>query len=170
MNVLVAYTSKRGATAEIAEVVAGTLRDSGLAVHCIEAGAVRSIEPYDAVVLGSAVYIRRWHGDAKHFLRRHRKELSRRPFWIFSSGPVGDPANDDADWLEPRKIIDEAERLGTRGHVVFGGRVPVGSGWPAHGAMVENTPPEYRDRRDWDEIRRWAAGIAAELRAAVTAR
>jgi len=29
--------------------------------------------------------------------------------------------------------------------------------------MVENTPPEYRDMRDWDEIRRWATGIAAEL-------
>jgi menaquinone-dependent protoporphyrinogen oxidase len=34
-------------------------------------------------------------------------------------------------------------------------------------AMVKNTPPEYRDRRDWDEIRAWAAGIASELGAVV---
>jgi hypothetical protein len=30
--------------------------------------------------------------------------------------------------------------------------------------MVQNTPAEYRDRRDWDEIRVWATSIAAELK------
>ncbi len=30
--------------------------------------------------------------------------------------------------------------------------------------MVENTPPEYRDRRDWGEIHAWATGIASELK------
>jgi hypothetical protein len=29
--------------------------------------------------------------------------------------------------------------------------------------MAQNMPPEYRDRRDWDEIREWAEGIAAAL-------
>jgi hypothetical protein len=29
--------------------------------------------------------------------------------------------------------------------------------------MVNNIPPEYRDRRDWDEIGAWAARVAAEL-------
>jgi hypothetical protein len=30
-------------------------------------------------------------------------------------------------------------------------------------AMVEGTPKELRDRRDWVEIRAWAAAIASEL-------
>jgi menaquinone-dependent protoporphyrinogen oxidase len=47
--------------------------------------------------------------------------------------------------------------------VVFGGRVPEG-GLVAR-SMAKNTPPEYRDRRDWDEIRAWAAAIASELSA-----
>jgi menaquinone-dependent protoporphyrinogen oxidase len=84
-NVLVAYASKRGSTAEIAEAIADTLRQSGMTVDCIGAGKVDSVESYDAVVLGSAVYIKRWRGDAKHFLRKHGKELSERPFWVFSS-------------------------------------------------------------------------------------
>jgi hypothetical protein len=29
--------------------------------------------------------------------------------------------------------------------------------------MVSNTPVEYRDRRDWDEIRAWAKQVALEL-------
>ena len=168
MNVLVAYASKRGSTAEIAEAITETLRQSGLSVDCIEAGKVNSVEPYDAVVLGSAVYIKRWRGDAKQFLRKHAKELSQRAFWVFSTGPVGDPKTEaDPSWLEPPKIIEQVVRLGAREHVVFGGRLPVNPRGPMEHAMVKNTPPEYYDRRNWHEIRAWAAGIASELRAAV---
>ena len=167
-NVLVAYASKRGSTAEIAETIAETLRQSGLSVDCIEAGKVSSVESYDAVVLGSAVYIKRWRGDAKHFLRKHDKELSQRPFWVFSTGPVGDPKGEaDPSWLEPPKIIEQVVRLGAREHVVFGGRLPVDPRGPMEHAMVKNTPPEYRDRRDWEEIRAWAAGIVSEVHAPV---
>lgn len=166
MNVLVAYASKRGATAEIAEAVAQALRDAGLSVDCLDAGDVKSIDTYDAVVLGSAVYIKRWRGDAKHFLRRHGDALAQRPLWVFSSGPVGEPGNNETppEWTEPPSIVEKVERLGAREHVVFGGRLPVDSRLPAHRAMVEGTPPEYRDMRDWDQIRAWAAEIAAQLR------
>ena len=163
-KVLVAYASKHGSTAEIADSIAGTLRGAGLNVDCIEAGEVRSLEPYDAVVLGSAVYIKRWRSDAKRFLRRHRAALRKRPFWVFSSGPVGEPSADpDSAWLEPPRTIRKVERLGAREHVVFGGRVPTDAHGPAGRAMLEGTPAEYRDRRDWDEIRAWAERIAAEL-------
>jgi menaquinone-dependent protoporphyrinogen oxidase len=165
MNVLVAYASKHGSTAEIAKAVAGSLRETGLHVDCMAVREVKSLEPYDAVVLGSAVYIRRWRGDARRFLREHGKELSRRSFWVFSSGPVGEPGADEmgSSWLEPPRIVATVERLGAREHVVFGGRVPTEGA--AQRAMAKNIPPEYRDRRDWDEIRAWAAGVASELRA-----
>jgi menaquinone-dependent protoporphyrinogen oxidase len=165
-NVLVAYASKHGSTAEIAHAIEERLRESGLGVECVEAGDVRRLEPYDAVVLGSAVYVKRWRGDARRFLRKHGEALSQRPFWVFSSGPIGEPTGDEAasGWLEPAKVVEGVERLGARGHVVFGGRVPTGTHWPIHRTMEKNTPPEFRDRRDWDEIRAWADGIAAELR------
>jgi menaquinone-dependent protoporphyrinogen oxidase len=165
-NVLVAYASKHGSTEGIAQAIAQSLRESGVSADCRRAGEVRSLEPYDAVVLGSAVYIKRWRREAKRFLGRHERELIARPFWVFSSGPIGDPANDEgaSGWLEPQKIVDTVERLRVRDHVVFGGRVPSDSRFPPHRDMVENTPPEYRDRRDWDEIRAWAASIAEQLR------
>jgi menaquinone-dependent protoporphyrinogen oxidase len=86
---------------------------------------------------------------------------------VFSSGPVGEPEEDEdvpSKWTEPPGIVRRVEQLGAREHVVFGGRLPTDPRWPAHKAMVENTPPEYRDRRDWDEISAWARGVAAELR------
>jgi menaquinone-dependent protoporphyrinogen oxidase len=163
MAVLVTYASKHGSTAEIAEAIAAALREEGQAADCIAAGDVDGLDPYDAVVLGSAVYMKRWQGDARHFLRTHSKELAGLPFWVFSSGPTGDPAEDDAAWTEPKRTIAKAEKLGVRDHVVFGGRISPESGRMAK-AMAESTPEEYRDRRDWGEIRAWAGHIAAELR------
>lgn len=164
MTVLVAYASKHGSTAEIAQAIADELRAAGLAVDCRPADDVARLDPYTAVVLGSAVYMKRWRREARRFLRRHAAALADRPFWIFSSGPTGPPDDDDPAWTEPRTALRRAETLGVREHVVFGGRLPTdGGGFAAH-AMANGTPPEFRDRRDWDAIRSWADRIAAALR------
>ena len=166
-RVLVAYASKNGSTAEIADAIAQELQRHGLEVDCLEAGAVRHLESYGAVVLGSAVYAKRWRGSARRFLHRHRAVLASMPWWVFSSGPVGEPKSDDpeaAAWLEPPKIMVEVERLGAREHVVFGGRVPVDPRNFIERAMVKNTPVEFADRRNWEEIAAWAARIAAQLK------
>lgn len=165
MTVLVAYSSKRGSTAEIAETVAATLRREGLGVCLEPVEAVRDLDRFDAVVLGSAVYMKRWRGDAKHFLKKHRKALRQKPFWVFSSGPVGDPAKDNPEWNEPPKLAEKVEEMGGRAHVVFGGCVPAEPKGFMERAMADGVPKEYRDRRDWDEIRGWAQQIASELAA-----
>jgi menaquinone-dependent protoporphyrinogen oxidase len=166
MTVLVAYASKRGSTAEIAETIAATLRREGLGVCLERAEDVQSLDRYDAVVLGSAVYMKRWRGDARHFLKKHRKALKQMPFWVFSSGPVGDPSNDNPEWTEPPKIVEKVEELGGREHVVFGGCLPAEPQGLMEGTMVEGTPKEFRDRRDWATIRAWASQIAVALVAA----
>lgn len=163
MSVLVAYASKRGSTAEIAETVAATLRREGLKVCLEPVEEVESLERFDAVVLGSAVYMKKWRGDARHFLKKHRKALRQMPFWVFSSGPVGDPAKDDPAWTEPPKIVEKVEEMEGRGHVVFGGCVPAEPKGFMERAMVDGTPKQYRDRRDWDEIRTWAKQVASDL-------
>lgn len=163
MTVLVAFASKRGSTREIAETVAATLRREGLGVCLERVEDVQSLDGYDAVVVGSAVYIKRWRGDARHFLKKHRKALRQMPFWVFSSGPVGDPANDNPEWTEPPKIVEKVEELGGRGHVVFGGCLPSEPTGFMVKAMVEGTPKEFRDRRDWAQIRDWAHQIASSL-------
>jgi menaquinone-dependent protoporphyrinogen oxidase len=165
-DVLVAYASKHGSTAEIAEAIADELRESGINADCLHAGDVKSVERYDGVVVGSAVYMKRWRGEAKRFLHRHANQLAQRPLCVFSSGPVGEPKDDeDRSWLEPPRIVEEVEHLRAREHVVFGGRVASDGGGAMEQAMAKNMPPEYRDRRDWEEIRSWAASIATALHA-----
>jgi menaquinone-dependent protoporphyrinogen oxidase len=164
-RVLVTYASKHGSTAEVAAAITRTLTDCGLQAVCSDAGEVQGLEPYDAVVLGSAVYMKRWRREARRFLHHYAAGLAVRPLWVFSSGPVGDPANDKPGWSEPRDTIVIAEDLGVRDHHVFGGSLP-SEGHSMARSMARSTPPEYRDRRDWDEIREWAQGIAAALASA----
>jgi menaquinone-dependent protoporphyrinogen oxidase len=160
-RVLVAYASKHGATAEIAEAVADQLQKGGHAVDCVPADQARNLEAYDAAVIGSAVYMKRWRPEARRLLKRHRKLLAERPFWVFSSGPFGEKP--DPKWSEPPRVIELAEHLGVRDHVVFGGRLPIEPSNFMERAMVKDCPPDKRDLRDWDAIRAWAAEIGAEL-------
>ena len=161
-KVLVTYASKHGSTAEIAETVAETLRNSGMDVDCLDTAHVFSVDPYEAVVLGSAIYMRRWRPQARHFLRKYAATLRERPFWVFSSGPCGQPRNANGEWGEPHRTIAKAQLLGMRGHIVFGGRLSLQSHGLAR-AMAERCPPRYRDRRDWDQICAWAQSIARQL-------
>jgi menaquinone-dependent protoporphyrinogen oxidase len=57
IQVLVAYATKYGATAEIAEKKGQVLRKAGLRADVLSADRVSDLAPYNAVVLGSAVYI-----------------------------------------------------------------------------------------------------------------
>ena len=115
---------------EIARAIADELRERNLDVDCVEV-EVASLGVFDAVILGSAVYAGRWRSEARHFLKKHRDTLSKVPFWIFSSGPVGEKAHEDFEknskWLEPHHVLELAESAGMRGHVVFGGQGTHGS-------------------------------------------
>ena len=104
-RVLVAYGTKHGATAEIAQAIARALSAAGLEVDVQRARRVRSLERYRAVVLGSAVYAGRWRRDALRLLQR--SELGEREVWLFSSGPVGEDKGDPEQlerWTKPPRV------------------------------------------------------------------
>lgn len=165
-RVKVIYATKHGSTREIAEAITDELRAAGQAAACVPAGEVYGLGDCDAVVLGSAVYMGRWRREAKHVLRRHGPALAAMPFWVFSSGPVGDPAEEDEGdnrWLEPRRVMERAEELGVREHVVFGGVISKEPHGFIERGMARDTPEEFQDRRDWEQIRAWARNIAEEL-------
>ena len=166
-RVLVAYGSKYGSTAEIAQAIGTTLRVAGLEVDVKRAREVRSLEPYRAVVVGSAVYMARWRRDAMRLLRRRREDLAQRDVWVFSSGPVGEeksePDEKQERWTKPKRVQRLATEIKAPEQVVFGGRVAEDAGGFLRKNMAKDTPPEFRDRRDWTAIEAWAQRIADSL-------
>src|SRR5919198_1521750 len=86
-SVLVAHASRHGSTREVAEVVGHHLRERGIDAQVVPVAEVESLDGFDAIVLGAALYTGRLHADARRFLRRHHRELEERPTAVFAMGP-----------------------------------------------------------------------------------
>ncbi len=159
-RVLVSAASKHGATAEIAEEIAGELRAAGVEVEVARPEDVKSLEGVDACVLGSGVYAGHWLEPGKALVQRHGEALHARSVWLFSSGPVGDPPKPAEDPVDAAPLM---EASGARVHRVFGGRLfRKDLGFAEKALVIALRAPEG-DFRDWDEIRAWAREIAATL-------
>ena len=168
MKVLVTAASMHGATAEIAQAIARTLSEQGIAVTVLPPGDVASVEEYDAVVIGSAVYVGHWLDAAKDLVNRCRDELVTRSVWLFSSGPVGDPAGKLARAMDtdPADVVSIRVATGALDHQMFAGKLD---------RKVLTRPQRVSllvfrglegDFRDWAAVRQWADGIAQQLIAA----
>jgi menaquinone-dependent protoporphyrinogen oxidase len=165
MNVLVTAASKHGATTQIAEVIAESLRGAGLAVHLRSLDEEPDPAQYDAVVLGSAIYAGRWLEPARTFVERHGAILAERPVWLFSSGPIGDPPLPEGD---PPETVAMADRLSARGHRTFAGRLDRSGLGPLERAITRALKAPDGDFRDWEEVRAWATEIGLALEDAAT--
>ena len=174
MRVLVAYATRHGATAGIAERVAAALTAAGLSAEARPVEDVKDVEPYDAAVLGGAAYMFHWLKPAVTFARRHRKELAARPVWLFSSGPLGTDLvdKDGKNVLEttrPKEFDELTKLLHPRGEQVFFGAYDPDASPAGLGERLVQHMPAARaalpagDFRDWPAIDAWAAQIAAEL-------
>ena len=164
-QVLVAYATKYGATAEIAEKIGQVLREAGLDTDVLPVKEVSDLSRYQAVVLGSAVYVGQWRKEAAKFLKANEKALAERQVWLFSSGPSGegDAVELLQDWRFPGKLQPIADRIQPRDIVVFHGAVDVEKLNFIERSMVKNVKAPIGDFRDWDAITSWATAIADEL-------
>jgi menaquinone-dependent protoporphyrinogen oxidase len=157
-RVLVAYASKLGSTGEIAETIAQVLRDAGHRALAVPARDVRSLDEWDAVILGSAVYAAYWQKDARAFADRFRDGLKARPLWLFSGGPLDRRLARADQPITPHGAEITAD-LGARAHRTFGGRLSPKADVPAQVLQTHR----LGDFRDWQAIVEYAHRIGREL-------
>lgn len=159
MRALVAYGSKRGGTAGLAHMIGDALSSHGIDTDVRAANEVSTLDPYDAVIVAGALYMNRWHREARRFVRRQADALRDRPVWLVSSGPLDDSASGGQVPSVPM-VARLAALVGAQGMQTFGGRLtPDASGFPAK-AMARTRAGDWRDRRNVD---RFAADVAADL-------
>ena len=164
-RILVAYASRTGSTAGVAEAIGKSLAESGAQVEVLPMKEVSDLAPYRAVVAGSAIRGRKWLPEAMQFVQTHQATLAQKPFAAFLvcmtlAMPAADKYRQGvAAWLEPvralvkpvseglfagaldiRRISSFGDRLKFRLSVVFG-------------VWSEG------DHRDWNAIRAWAESI-----------
>lgn len=165
MTVLVVYASRHGATAGIADRIAGRLVDDGATVESRRVDEVETLNDYDAVVFGAPVYDQSWPPEANAFVAAHRDALSARPLWLFSVGTFG-----DTKWVigpmthkEPKGIAGISTDLQPNEYRVFQGVIRKHQ-WPFWSRLFFHAfGGRFGDHRDWKTIDAWADRIAAAL-------
>lgn len=172
MRVLVAYASKYGGTKGIAERIVQKLNASGDEAALAPVASVKSVEGYDAYVIGSAVYMFHWMKEATEFVQRHAAILAGSPVWLFSSGPLGTDTKDaqGRDVFQtalPKETAELNEMIHPRDHKVFFGAYDHSKLSMSH-RMVIAMPAVKKlfqegDFRDWTAIDAWAGDIALSL-------
>ncbi len=165
MKILVAYSSKYGGTEQIAQTLGEVLRTAGLQAEVLDVGELGSLDGYEAVVLGSAVYMGQWRKEAAAFLRANVEALARRPVWLFSSGPTGegDPVELMSGFRFPKDLAPLAERIRPRAIAFFHGVLDTQKISLAERMVVKGVKAPVGDFRDWDQIRAWGMSIAKDL-------
>ena len=119
---------------------------------------------YDGVVLGGALYMFKWHKDARRFLSRHRDALQACPVALFAMGPMED---NEEQWMGARGHLDKAlTEFGWLTPVaieVLGGKFdPAALRFPFSAIPAMKAMPAS-DLRDWEAIRGWADEVAPKL-------
>lgn len=165
MRVLVSAASRHGSTEEIARAIARVLARRGHETAVVPPEGVRSLDSYDAVVLGSAVYAGHWLAPATDLVDRAADGFSGIPVWLFSSGPIGDPERKLVRQMavDPVDLPALREKTGARGHRMFAGRLDRRDLPLAQRASLTLVRGLEGDFRDWAAIEDWGGEIAEEL-------
>lgn len=175
MRVLVAYATRTGSTRGIAEEIGRALRERGVDVDVRDVREIReagSLEGYGAVVLGSAIRVRRWLREAMAFLSNHRGELARLPVAYFTVSLTGVHGGESAKREQtvycdyPKRHIEEVQPVAEG---CFNGALDLAPLPAPERAFVRAFGVDEGDYRDWDAIRAWALEAGERVGALVPA-
>lgn len=163
-RVLVAYATRTGATAEIAQVIGAELAMRGWRSDVESVCDHPAVAGHDAVVLGSSVHGGKWLPEAMTFIDANVAALSRVPVAIFTVHGMN--LGSDAESAAARhKYVDAVRtRITPTDAVWFAGVVPrpVESNFLALWIYRAAGGGCEGDCRDWSVIRAWAKRVHSE--------
>ena len=170
-EVLIAYCTRSGSTAEVAEAIGKTVSGFGFAAKVKPIADVESIAAGTEVVLGTALYIGHFPKEFHRFLDRFEAELARVRPWVFVLGPTERERKQFAAAEEQaRRELSKHSSLHPADMRVLGGKFDpehLNLAFPMSLVMKVPGNPLRKlpacDVRDWDWVGRWAQAIAEEI-------
>jgi menaquinone-dependent protoporphyrinogen oxidase len=145
--ILIAFDTKHGSTAEVADAIASRLRERGAEVEIGPARGASDLTDFRGIIVGAPIYSGRWMKGAHRLLRKLAKVPPDRrpPVAIFALGPRKDEGPED--WVRPRqqfeRALDKHRTISPISTALFGGVDPP-------------RKKDHRDVRDWGAIAAWA--------------
>ena len=191
-KVLVGYITHSGTTRDVAEAIAEEINKTGHQADVLPLDQVKDTEKYDAVVIGAPMIVG-WHRDALKYLKEHKSALASKPLALFLTGmsltesPKPDAPGVDIH-LDPKLVtapqkpgrLTFKESITTIEHYLnpilnaapqslkavgmFGGRLDMYRlKWFEVLFIMLIVGAKPGEKRNWPEIRAWAAGLPETL-------
>ncbi len=160
-KVLVLYASKAGSTKEVAEFIGQEMTKSGAQVFVAE--AEKNIDPsaYNAVIIGSPIYMGKWLSEARDYLKLHEKILKNKPTAIFFTClSMSDPAkkNEAEKYLAEEKKLINPILVGK-----FAGKMDSSKLSFFYRMIAKIVGAKDGDFRDWSAIAQWSRDFYSKI-------
>jgi menaquinone-dependent protoporphyrinogen oxidase len=159
-NILVCYATRYGSTVDIARIIGKELEVSGYVVKVCPIADVKDPGEYDAVIIGSPLYMGKWLAEARDFVSRFRFPLKERPVAVFSVGyslkdRTKEHLKSGEDALVAIRVFINPVSAG-----FFPGKVDPDRMSPADKAMLRLSGAAPGDFRNEELVRSWARDLA----------
>ncbi|HNX94619.1 MAG TPA: flavodoxin domain-containing protein [Holophaga sp.] len=161
---LVAFDSRTGSTAAMAEMIGRVLAEGIPHVEIRPIQAVQALTEYDAVVLGSPIRAGRLTRETLRFVDKHRAELREKRVACFVSGMT--LADDSMQRLDAASVcLDPVRmRLDLVDTAFFAGKMDYAMlGFFTRMIVKRLMKTPEGDYRDWEAIKLWGRGLLAKL-------
>lgn len=162
-RILVAYATRNGSTAGIAQAIGKELASAGHSVDVAEMKTVTSVEGYNAVVIGAPLYMGSMVKDVAKFVGGYRDALVKLPVAVFAVGLSPKDPKPEAIGFAMAALKKSVEPLQPGASAIFAGKLD-----PAKLSFIQRKMTEFvkspvGDFRDWNAISAWAKELPGKM-------
>ena len=155
-RILLAYATRNGSTAEIAQFIGRELTNTGHAVDVADIKMVSTLAGYSAIIIGGPLYMGNVDGAVEKFVGNNREQLLKLPVAAFVVGLAPknpDPGAVEAAMTALRKSLGPVTPVSS---VLFAGKLDPSKVNFVMRKFLEMAKIPAGDFRDWDAITAWA--------------
>ena len=163
-SVLIAYATRYGTTKEIAEEIQGVLAEDDIESDLINVMEIRTIDAYDAVILGSPVYMGKMLIEARDFCQKYMPFFAGKWVAIFVDGISCCPPGEKSEQVLFAAIDDMKDCVIPAAKMAFCGSLDPSVLTEADAQIANMVHPPVGDFRDHEAIRAWAREVASAIR------
>jgi menaquinone-dependent protoporphyrinogen oxidase len=162
-KILVAYASKQGSTAEIAQAIAKELQAAGRSADAADVTGISSLAGYNGVVVGGPMYMGHIDPRVGKFMKRNAGELAKLPvagFVVCLAAASKDPEGMAWAGKALHKALGPVQPVA---ETIFAGKLePEKLSWFQRWIIKKVNSP-VGDFRDWDAIAAWAREVSGKI-------
>lgn len=162
-RILVAYATRYGSTAEVAEAIGDELRRSGADVDVKPVNEVQDLSPYRAAVIGSPIYMGKWLPESQIFVEKNQSHLRTIPVAYFAVGLTATERS--AEVLRKAEASMDAVRMLVNPVEIgiFPGRLESSSLSFTDRTIIKMIRATAGDFRDFPAVRAWAQAVCRKF-------